>query len=119
MEILKNCRTSTSDCGHTEFYATFALLAVFVPKDNATNDQFIEAICIAATGIMNAISVQVMKSRRNVNIVARLPSRISCDHAHCDFFRILTTTKSLFISLQPTVAPWLEHGGNKKLSGKT
>jgi len=90
-----------------------------VPKDNTTGDQFREAICIVTAGIMNEISVQVRKSRRNVNIIARLLSRISSDHAHCGLFRILTTTeKSLFISLQPTVAPWLEHGGNKNLSGK-
>jgi len=119
MTSLKVCRTSTSDYSHIQFYATFAPIVIFVPKDNATGDQFREAIYIVATGIMNEISVQVRKSRRNVNMIPRLLSRLSCDHARCDFFRILTTTaKSLFISLQPTVAPWLEHGGNKKLSGK-
>jgi hypothetical protein len=65
-----------------------------------------------ATGIMNETAVQVRKSKRNVNIVACLLSRLSGDHAHCGFFRILTTAKSMFISLQPTVAPWLQYGGN-------
>jgi len=60
---------------------------------------------------MNEISVQVRKSKHKVNIVARLLSRLSGYHAHFGFSRILTTAKSLFISLQPTVAPWLQYGG--------
>jgi hypothetical protein len=89
-----------------------------VPKDTAPGGQFREAICLVAAGIVNKISVQVTKSKRNVNIAALLLRCRAGDHAHRSFFRILATTaKYLFISLQQTVAPCLEHGGNTKLSG--
>jgi hypothetical protein len=118
MANLKGCRISTSDYSYTQIYAIFAPLVIFVPKDTAQGGQFRVAICLLGAGIMKITSVQVRKSKRNINITALLLRCISGDHTHCSFYRILTTTaKYLFISLQQTVAPWLEHGGNTKISG--
>jgi len=40
MANLKACRTSTSDYSYTEFYAIFAQLFLFVPKDTVSGGQF-------------------------------------------------------------------------------
>ena len=117
MANLKVCGTSNCDYCYAEFYAIFARIVAFVPKCIAQRGHFRQAICPVAAGIGNKTSVQVKISKRNVNIRARLLPCMSGDHAHCSFFRILATTaKSFFISLQPTVAPWLEYGGNTKIS---
>lgn len=69
-------------------------------------------------GIENKTYVQVRKSKRNANIRARLLRCISGDHVDYSFFLVLATTaKSLFISLQTTVAPWLELSGSAGVPG--
>ena len=118
MANLKVFRTSTSDYSYTEISVIFAPLVIFVPRETAQGGQFRVAVYLLGAGIVKKTSVKVRKSKRNANITALLLRCISGDHAHCNFFCILATTaKYLFISVQQTVAPWLEHGGNTKISG--
>jgi len=57
MANVKVCRIFTADYIYKEFFAIFAPLVAFIPKDTVPGGQFREDICLVAAGILNKTRV--------------------------------------------------------------